>query len=322
MSSYDRFEYLEIGDRQPVTAQPPEPILDASSVLVKDDERLPGTKLVVDQIIGRRGTAAGEFNCPAGVDVDDKGNLYVADSYNHRLQRITPDGKVTVIGGKGTVAGCFLNPQDIVVDHQSCIYVLEQGNNRIQKIDSEGCLQLLIGRHGDRPGQFNSPMGLSIDRSGCIFIADTGNNRLQKLSALGFPVFVTNPRTSPRLFSPQGVDLTHDGHCYVADTFAHCIVEFDANGHEIRRFGRQGSAHGEFDEPQDLAVDKDGRLFVIEMANNRLQVFGDEHGCLACFESSPAVGRLSSPTGIAVGPSGEVYISDTMNHRILRAVWK
>lgn len=321
MGSFDRFEYLEIDDRRPAQTSVQKPSL--SGLLIKEEEaQIPGRKLVIDEIIGKKGTAAGEFNCPGGIDVDPEGNLFIADSYNHRVQRITPDGKVTVLGGKGSVAGCFLNPQDIVVDNMSSLYVLEQGNNRIQKIDRNGCLQLLIGRHGDRPGQFNSPMGLAVDKAGCMLVADTGNNRLQKLSAMGLPLFVSDSRSGNRLFSPQGVDVAPNGNCCVVDTFMHCLVEFDPNGKELRRFGRMGTSPCEFNEPQDLAIDKFGRVLVVEMANHRLQIFDAQHNFILCFESTSPVGRLSSPTGIAVGPSGEVYISDTMNHRILRAIWK
>jgi len=109
----------------------------------------------------------------------------------------------------------------------------------------------------------------------------------------------------------------------VADTFSHCVVRFGPNGREIARFGCRGTAQGQFDEPQDLALDQDGTLYVIEMANNRLQAFDKDNTCIACFESSnTAVGGLNGPTGVAVGPSGEIYVSDTVNHRILKIAWR
>jgi DNA-binding beta-propeller fold protein YncE len=165
-------------------------------------------------------------------------------------------------------------------------------------------------------------MWMAIDRRGSILVADTGNGRLQKLSPSGAPIFCVGGGKDRQLYGPQGVEVDAVGNCYIADTFSHCVVKFDANGREVARFGCRGASVGEFEEPQDLALDQEGRLYVIEMANNRLQVFDSENRSTACFEGSTrAIGRLNGPTGVAIGPSGEIYVSDTVNHRVLRMIW-
>ncbi|MHB0912390.1 MAG: NHL repeat-containing protein [Armatimonadota bacterium] len=299
----ERFEFLELGDgvrRAPAPA-PEAPVAPARR------------KLVIDQTIGSFGSAVGRFNSPAGLAVDAQGNLYVADSYNHRVQKITPVGDVTAFGGKGSGSGKFLNPQDVAVDRELSVYVLEQGNCRIQKFTRDGYLERTIGGRGSRPGKLSSPMGIAVDRYGCIYVADTGNGRLQKLSAVGNPLWIAPSR------GPQGVDVDNACNCWVADTFSDCVVKFDPAGREVERFGSQGSCEGEFDEPQDIAIG--GFIYVIEMANNRLQAFESKKS-VACLSGQRDIGKLSGPTGIAIGLSGEIYISDTKNHRILRAVWR
>ncbi|MHB1458728.1 MAG: NHL repeat-containing protein [Armatimonadota bacterium] len=318
MSTYERFEYLEIED-SPVAVcdkHAPAETLTLSTCLS-------ARRLVIEQVIGKQGSRVGEFNCPAGLAVDRLGTLYVADSYNHRIQKITTDGKVTAIGSKGPGPGRFINPQDIVVDNDLTMYVLEQGNNRLQKITSEGRLDMIIGRRGRYPGEFASPMGMALDHEGSIYVADTGNSRLQKLGANGLPLFSISSLKDRLLYGPQGVDTDSRGNTYVADTFSHCIVKFDPMGREISRFGCRGHKPGMFDEPQDLAVDSYGYIYVIEMGNNRLQVFDTKTACTECIDGCSAIiGGLQSPTGIAIGPSGEVYIADTIHHRVIRMSWK
>lgn len=119
MTQYERFEFLEIDDVQTTSCNMP--ILTNTQTATAKKRRL-----IVDQVIGKFGAKAGEFNCPAGLYVDRFGNLYVADSYNHRIQRISPDGKVTAIGRHGSKPGEFTNPQDIYVDNDLTMYVLEQ----------------------------------------------------------------------------------------------------------------------------------------------------------------------------------------------------
>lgn len=318
MTSYDRFDFLEMDDAPVATCEMPP----AAETLTLST-CLSSRKLVIDQVIGKHGSQIGEFNCPAGLSVDRLGSLYVADSYNHRIQRISPDGKVTAIGSRGPGPGRFLNPQDIVVDDDLSMYVLEQGNCRLQKITADGRLDLIVGRRGRYPGEFASPMGLALDGEGCIYVADTGNSRLQKLNPKGFPLYQISSVKDHLLYGPQGVDIDRQGNCYVADTFSHCIVKFDPTGREVSRFGSRGTKHGQFDEPQDLALDSYGYIFIIEMGNNRLQVFDTDGCCTECVDGcSTVIGGLQGPTGIAVGPSGEVYVADTIHHRVLRMSWK
>jgi sugar lactone lactonase YvrE len=137
-----------------------------------------------------------KFNSPRGVAVDAAGNLYVVDTGNHCIRKITPDGQVTTLAGSkeagyadGVGAEARFNfPADIAVDAQGNLYVADTANHRIRKITPEGVVSTLAGsgQAGFADGaadaaQFRAPEGIAVDARGNVYVADTGNNRIRKI---------------------------------------------------------------------------------------------------------------------------------------------
>lgn len=136
----------------------------------------------LQQVIGRAGTAAGEFNRAEGICVDAQDRLYVADSCNHRIQIFSSDGKfLRAFGHAGTRLGELSYPYDVAVDKAGNIFVCEFGNSRIQVFDANCEPVEIIGRPGAAPGQFANPWGVALDSHGNLFVADALNHRVQKL---------------------------------------------------------------------------------------------------------------------------------------------
>ena len=128
---------------------------------------------------GQRGTAAGQFNFPAGIACADGGAM-LADSMNFRVQILDPIGTaVGVIGKKGDAAGDFALPRDVAIDSEGHIYVLDNQFENIQIFDRSGQLLMAWGQEGRGPGEFYLPSGISIDEQDRIWIADTYNRRVQ-----------------------------------------------------------------------------------------------------------------------------------------------
>jgi DNA-binding beta-propeller fold protein YncE len=134
------------------------------------------------QVIGRAGTAPGEFNRAEGICVDAQDRLYVADSCNHRIQIFAADGKfLREFGRAGTKLGELSYPYDVAVDTSGNIFVCEFGNSRIQLFDANCQPVEIIGGAGSEPGQFNNPWAIALDPNGNLYVADALNHRLQKL---------------------------------------------------------------------------------------------------------------------------------------------
>ncbi|MCC7288710.1 MAG: hypothetical protein IT503_21240 [Burkholderiaceae bacterium] len=146
--------------------------------------------------------SAARFNGPRGIASDTLGDVYVADSSNQVIRRITPDGVVTTIAGAPGVAGSqdgaaaaarFKDPPGIAVDAAGNLYVADQGNHTIRKITPDGVVSTIAGLAGaagyaDGSGsaaRFNNPEGIAVDAAGNVYVADRGNSAIRRITPAG-----------------------------------------------------------------------------------------------------------------------------------------
>ena len=141
----------------------------------------PDRQAVLFEVRGS-GHAKNQFNRAEGLSLSPAGELFVADSCNHRVQVFRTDGTfVREFGQAGSERGEFSYPYDVRVDEQGRQYICEFGNSRLTVLDSEGEVLELIGRPGSAPGEFNNPWSLALDSRGNLYVADSQNHRVQKL---------------------------------------------------------------------------------------------------------------------------------------------
>lgn len=250
---------------------------------------------------------AARFNSPNGLVVDGAGNVYVTDTGNNVIRRITPAGVVTtwigtgMLPSKGSVDGTgsdarFNTPHDTAVDSSGNVYVADAFNHTIRKITSSGVVTTLAGSPGVRgsadgtgsAAQFNAPNGLTVDTSGNLYVADTTNCAIRKITPAGV---VTTVAGSP------GIVGSADG---------------------------TGSA-ATFRTPGAVAVDSAGNLYVADSGNYTIRkitsagvvtTLAGLAGTAGVTDGTGTAAAFSTPTGLAIDSSGNLYVPDPINHAI------
>ncbi|GAB3402767.1 gluconolaconase [Massilia agilis] len=254
---------------------------------------------------GREGFADGPgaqaaFNTPSALAFDSKGNLYVADTGNHAIRRIAPDGGVSTIAGNGTAGFAdgkgdqarFNGPVGLAVDGAGNVFVADTYNDRIRRIAPDGSVTTVAG--AGHPGQadgpagdaaFDTPTAIAVARDGTLYVADTGNNAIRKIGKDGtVSTFAAAPEEErrPILRRPVGLALTRDGYLYVAASSGGRILQLAQDGtyHALRHadaalaseYGSDGAVR--LYGPRGLALQHDGSLLVADALALRIQRLG------------------------------------------------
>jgi len=240
---------------------------------------------------GKRGFADGlgpaaSFDTPSGLAIDAAGTLYVADTGNNAIRRVTPDGRVSTIAGGGAAGhrdgpgreARFNGPVGIAVDASGRVIVADTYNDRIRAIAPDGSVTTIAGSAGpgsiDGPAalaKFNTPCGVAIDAAGRIHIADTGNDLVRVLEPAGTVTTATATLTEG-LVRPVGVAVSPGGDVFVTDDRGR-VVEIAATGTARSLAGSvPGFADGtgrdaRFRRPSGLAFVEPGRLIVADSGN-------------------------------------------------------
>ncbi len=303
--------------------------------------------------------AAARFNNPVGVAVDGNGNVYVCDTNNSTIRKITSTGTVTTLaGGAGQVgyvdgtgfAARFSNPKGVAIDGSGNVYVADSGNNTIRKITSTGTVTSLAGGGGiagDVDGfgpsaEFFNPSGVSVDGNGIVYVADTSNFTIRKITSTrvvttlaGSAGYGSADGTggAAQFYHPTGVAVDGNGNVYVADFSNYTIRKITNTGAVTTLAGsarQAGTADGtgtaaRFNGPFDVAVDGNGNVYVADYNNHTIRkitstgvvtTLAGSAGLAGTADGTGAAARFNNPSGIAVDGNGNVYVADYNNHTI------
>ena len=245
------------------------------------------------------------FSIPQGLTVDGARNVYVADSRNHTIRKITPAGVVSTLAGTAGQSGsadgighsaAFDHPASVAVDAAGNVYVADQGNSTIRKISPAGAVTTLAGsaQHvGSNDGvggiaRFNNPLGVAVDHAGNVYVADSANHTIRKVT-------------------PAGEVTTLAG-----------------------QTGHSGSSDGlgcraQFAHPRSLSVDAAGNVLVADSANHTIRTItpagevttlAGRAGVSGASDGLARAALFTSPSGVAADAAGNVYVADTNNHTI------
>jgi streptogramin lyase len=299
------------------------------------------------------------FNDPAALVADAAGNLFIADSRNHVIRRISTNGIVSTFAGQagtsgssdGTGAARFDTPTGIALAPNGDLYISDTGNHTIRRVTPAGAVTTFAGMAGqsgstDASGtsaRFNSPLGLALAADRTIFVADSGNHLVRAIApdrtvrtlAGRAETWGTEDGAggNARFNGPVGVAINPDGDIFVSDSNNHTIRRITRAGMVITSAGvpgTDGSADGHrfaatFSKPAELAFDKHGNLFVADSFNHLIRKISPAGevstvtgvaGADGSVDGSNGQARLFNPYGLAIGPDGSLVVSDTYNELI------
>src|SRR5437870_3685827 len=179
---------------------------------------------------GTEGCDDGEFKSPTGIALDREGNIYVADTDSHSIQKFDKDGKFLLRLGDepGDAEGQFYYPRGLACTSQGDLIVIDANNHRIQKFDKDGNFLAKWGKEGNGPGQFNGPWGIAVDALGNVYVTDTGNHRIQKFTSNGAFIcqFGNRGNTLGQVNFPYGIAVDREGFVYVVDSGNARVLKF------------------------------------------------------------------------------------------------
>lgn len=260
---------------------------------------------------GGPATQARLYN-PYAVALGPDGSLYIADSDNHRVRRVGPDGIITTVAGTGSAgfsgddgpatAARLANPSGVAVGPDGALYIADTDNNRVRQVGTDGIIVTVAG--SDSAGGYGGdggpawqarlyhPIRVVVDPDGVLYIADLVNHRVRRvgvdgtittLAGTGVPGYSGDggPATQAQLYSPIGLALDTTGGLYIADSY----------NSRIRHVGTDG--------------------IINSLAGTGASGYSGDGGLAGAAQ-------LNRPTGVRVSPGGDVYVADTNASRLRR----
>ena len=296
------------------------------------------------KVIYYKVTTFASVAAPTGVAVDALGNVYTAESANHIIRKIAPNGNITTLAGSGykdakgyggfadgsAATARFNWPAGLALDSIGNLFVADMGNNKIRKISTSGNVTTLAGSgsayYADGNGvlaSFNHPQGVAVDVNGNVYVADENNSLIRKVTTSG------NVTTLPRgiesyFYHPKGVAVNNNEDIFVADTDNSLMRKMIKNAN-FNILALTERIYG----PEAVCIDASGNLYVSDTGYNRICKIaptgkvstiagsGSEgflNGDYA--DGSGADARFNRPQGIAVDVNGNIYVADYNNNKI------
>ena len=304
--------------------------------------------------------SAARFYIPYGAAVGPDHSVFIADSGNHTIRKITPAGVVSTFAGltgnsgaedgKGSAAR-FYQPLDVAVDGSGVVYVADTGNHTIRMITPEGVVKTLAGQAGSSgsldgigaSARFKSPAAVAVDLSGNVYVTDGEDQTIRKITPAGVVTTLAGlsgtsgsangTGTMARFNSPAGIEVAPNGNLYVAD-FGNQVIRRVTPDGVVRthagRVGIGGSADGtgstaRFAAPLGIAVDAAGNVFVSDPGNQNIRkvtstgvvtTVAGHAGTPGNTDGTGSAARFDNPVGIGADAEGNLFVCEYDSYTI------
>lgn len=227
----------------------------------------------------------GTFNESWGIAVGPDGSVYVTDTWNHRIQKFSADGRfIRTWGtfGQGETPESFYGPRGLAVDAEGRVYVVDTGNKRIVIFDADGNYITEFGGAGFDPGFFDEPVGIAIDKNGTVYVTDTWNQRIQTFTRFesdGALIFTPSKQWDVFGWFGQSLDnkpfiaVDENLNVFITDPEGYRVMQFDPNGEIVRVWGEFSDTSAGFGLTSGIAVDAEGHVWVTDGIFNRVMRF-------------------------------------------------
>ncbi len=307
-----------------------------------------GVRVLPENYLSADGSgSAARFNRPFGVGTDSSRNVYVADTFNHTIRKITPTGVVTTLAGFPLLAGHadgtgsfahFAYPMGVATDGAGNVYVADSSNATIRKITPAGVVTTLAGSATDPPGsadgtgsaaRFGTPLGVATDSAGNIYVADAGNDSIRKITPAGVVTTLFTSVTN-LIQGPQGLAIDSSGNIYVVDTSSR-VQKFTPGGMITTVFPGGGCCVF-----AGVATDSAGNVYVADGIRAIRKItpagvvttvggqtgppwlyLGVDYPFYDSVDGTGSAAHIQNPTGVATDSAGNLYVADMANQKIL-----
>ncbi len=293
----------------------------------------------------------GQLNGPSGMAVAQDGSIYIADLFNHRVRRVSPQGIIDTVAGNGrggyfgdgvpaTTTG-LKEPSGVALGLDGSLYIADRENHRVRRVSPEGIITTVAGTGaaglaGDGgpavAAKLNRPLDVALGPQGTLYISDTTNGRIRAVSPSG------TISTLARFAEPNGLAVGRDGPVYVSEPTSHRVFQVSPQG-EVSVLAGNGSLGGSgdggpataatLDQPRGVAVGGDGSVYIAATYNFRIRrvspqgtidtVAGTGEPSHSGYggDGGPATeANLFYPSGTAIALDGTVYLCDMSNARV------
>ncbi len=224
----------------------------------------------------------GSFNQPWGIEVGPDNTVYVADTWNHRIQRFSASGEFLQMWGyfgQAEQPEAFWGPRDLAIDTAGRVFITDTGNKRIVVFTADGKYITQFGEAGMGAGQLDEPVGIAVDDAGLVYVADTWNQRIQVFQPDDQDIYTPFRSWEVQAWYGQSLDnkpylaVDTSGHLFASDPEGYRILEFSATGDAISSWGEFGVNSNQFGLPVGISATPDGLLWVVDSSNSRVMLF-------------------------------------------------